>query len=101
MFKEFFQKILGRSEDSPSYRQARMSYDGTTLFTIENGLTFGCTISDISEKGMQIKTSAPIYVGWIIRLHSPSCTAKVVWVKDGKAGLSFVKEDAIAAADIK
>ncbi|HMK56816.1 MAG TPA: PilZ domain-containing protein [Dissulfurispiraceae bacterium] len=101
MFREFFQKILRGGDDAPSHRQARMSYEGTTMFSTKDGLTFGCTIIDVSERGMQIKTGAPIQVGWTIRLHSPSCVAKVVWVKDGKAGLSFAKEKASAMSDSK
>jgi hypothetical protein len=42
---------------------------------------------------MCIRTDTPIKVGWVIRLHSPSLTAEVVWVEEGMAGLLFVEGD--------
>lgn len=93
MFKDLFQKILSGPLGTGRRRQLRFPYEAVTLFNNEEQRTFSCRIINISKCGACILTDAPIKVGWVIRLHSPSLMAEVVWVKDSKAGLLFVKGD--------
>ena len=92
MFKDFFQKLL-TGPLGTGRRQLRFPYEAIMLFSNEEQHTFRCSIVNVSKYGMCIRTDTPIKVGWVIRLHSPSLTAEVVWVEEGMAGLLFVEGD--------
>jgi PilZ domain len=93
MFKAFFQKLLTGPLGTGRRHQLRFPYEAITLFSNEEQHTFRCGIVNVSKYGMCIRTDTTIKVGWIIRLHSPSLTAEVVWVEEGMAGLLFVEGD--------
>jgi hypothetical protein len=93
MLKDFFQKLLTGPLGTGRRHQLRFPYEAITLFSNEEQHTFRCSIVNVSKYGMCIRTDTPIKVGWVIRLHSPSLTAEVVWVEEGMAGLLFVEGD--------
>ena len=93
MFKDFFQKLLTGPLGTGRRHQLRFPYEAITLFSNEEQHTFRCSIVNVSKYGMCIRTDTPIKVGWVIRLHSPSLTAEVVWVEESMAGLLFVEGD--------
>jgi hypothetical protein len=93
MFKDFFQKLLTGPLGTGRRHQLRFPYEAIMLFSNEEQHTFRCSIVNVSKYGMCIRTDTPIKVGWVIRLHSPSLTAEVVWVEESMAGLLFVEGD--------
>ena len=93
MFKDFFQKLLTGPLGTGRRHQLRFPYEAITLFSNEEQHTFRCSIVNVSKYGMCIRTDTPIKVGGVIRLHSPSLTAEVVWVEESMAGLLFVEGD--------
>jgi hypothetical protein len=93
MFKDFFQKLLTGPLGTGRRHQLRFPYEAIMLFSNEEQHTFRCSIVNVSKYGMCIRTDTPIKVGGVIRLHSPSLTAEVVWVEESMAGLLFVEGD--------
>jgi hypothetical protein len=49
-----------------------------------------CKIIDLSERGMGIEPKGKLYMGSIITISDPRVRAKVVWMKNDRAGLKII-----------
>ncbi len=60
----------------------------------EGGETWDCSISDISEEGAKVKSSAELELGTFVDLKINKFNdlrrTKVMWIRDGHVGLQFL-----------
>lgn len=73
----------------PVFREAQL--------VLEDYYKVRAVITDLSETGAQVRYSTRIDLPTRLRIAEPTlklnCWARVVWQRDGSAGLEFVRED--------
>lgn len=66
---------------------ARQKCDLETGISVPWGDRWDCKIVDMNERGFGIVTSARLRKGDMVNVEIPKSKAKVVWMKDNRAGL--------------
>ena len=51
---------------------------------------WSCKIVDLSERGMGIVSSTKLFKGAMVNVMDPRAKAKVIWMKDNRAGLKII-----------
>jgi hypothetical protein len=59
-------------------------------FMDRQGNVCGCYVVNMSRDGICISTGVSLRAGQTITFLKPSCRAKVIWIRDGQAGLKFL-----------
>lgn len=66
----------------------RLKCDLDTSISVSSGDRWDCKIVDMSEQGFGIITSAKLGKGDIVNVEISGTKAKVVWIRDNRAGLT-------------
>ncbi len=67
--------------------RSRLKCNLATGISVPWGDKWDCKIVDMSERGFGIITSAKLRKGDIVNVDSPTAKAKVIWIRDNRAGL--------------
>ena len=67
--------------------RSRLKCDLATGISVPWGDKWDCKIVDMSERGFGIITSARLRKGDIVNVESLKTNAKVIWMRDNRAGL--------------